>query len=166
SRVRLRAMALRARGSRRGGERPVHRGVERGGAVPLGGSAVSDPVRVVVVGAGAIAQVAHLPALRRLPGVEVAAICDSDAAKAQALAARFQVPDAYDDIEDVLRYARAAAAVICTPNHLHESHVVAALAAGLHVMCERPLVLTAAGVERDHTTSERYGQRGLAGMRR
>jgi len=59
---------------------------------------VSDPVRVVVVGAGAIAQVAHLPALRRLPGVEVSAICDSDAAKALALAARFQVPDAYDDI--------------------------------------------------------------------
>src|SRR2546425_5328237 len=52
-------------------------------------------------------------------------ICDNDSSKAQALAARFQVPDAYDDIEDVLRYARAAAAVICTPNHLHESHVVA-----------------------------------------
>ena len=39
---------------------------------------MSDPVRVAVIGAGAIAQVAHLPVLRRLPGVEVAAICDND----------------------------------------------------------------------------------------
>ncbi len=125
---------------------------------------MSEPVRVVVVGAGAIAQVAHLPALRRLPGVEVAAICDNDSSKAHALAARFQVADAYDDIEDVLRYARADAALVCTPNHLHESHVVAALAAGLHVLCERPLALTAAGVERVLKASERYGKRVIVGM--
>src|SRR5205807_7234784 len=55
---------------------------------------VSPPVRVAVVGAGAIAQVAHLPVLRKLPGVEVAAICDNDVSKAQALAARFDVKDA------------------------------------------------------------------------
>lgn len=120
---------------------------------------MSGPVRVVVIGAGAIAQVAHLPAVRRLPEVDVAAICDNDAPKAQTLAARFGVPDAYDDIEDVLRYARADAAVICTPNHLHESHVIAALAAGLHVLCERPLALTAAGVERVLKAAERYDKR-------
>src|SRR5207249_4365739 len=56
-----------------------------------GDGEVSDPVRVAVIGAGAIAQVAHLPVLRRLPGVEVAAICDSDLGKAQALAARSDV---------------------------------------------------------------------------
>jgi len=47
---------------------------------------VNDPIRVGVLGAGAIAQVAHLPVLRRLPGVEVVAICDNDVGKAQALA--------------------------------------------------------------------------------
>ena len=52
---------------------------------------MSDPVRVAVIGAGAIAQVAHLPVLRRLPGVEVAAICDSDISKAQAELARKRV---------------------------------------------------------------------------
>ena len=64
----------------------------------------------------------------------------------------------------MLRYARAAAALVCTPNHLHESHVVAALAAGLHVLCERPLALTAAGVERVLKASERYGKRVIVGM--
>jgi len=125
---------------------------------------VSDPIRIAVVGAGAIAQVAHLPSLRRLPGVEVAAICDNDLSKAQALAARFEVKETFDDIEEVLKYARADAVAICTPNHLHEIHVVSALAAGVHVLCERPLALTLAGVERVLQASEKYGKRVMVGM--
>src|SRR2546425_6731891 len=125
---------------------------------------MSAPVRVAVVGAGAIAQVAHLPVLRKLPGVEVAAICDNDVSKAQALAARFEVKDTYDDIEEVLRYANVDVVVICTPNHLHEIHVTAALAAGVHVLCERPLALTLAGVERALAASEKYGKRVMVGM--
>ena len=125
---------------------------------------MSDPIRIAVVGAGAIAQVAHLPSLRRLPGVEVAAICDNDLSKAQALAARFEVKETFDDIEEVLKYARADAVAICTPNHLHEIHVVSALAAGVHVLCERPLALTVAGVERVLQASEKYGKRVMVGM--
>ncbi len=125
---------------------------------------MNDPLRVAVVGAGAIAQVAHLPVLRRLAGVEIACICDNDLSKAQALAGRFDVKETYDDIEEVLKYARADAVVICTPNHLHETHVVTALAAGLHVLCERPLALSTGGVENVLRASERYGRRVLVGM--
>ena len=125
---------------------------------------MNDPIRVGVIGAGAIAQVAHLPVLRRLGSVEVAAICDNDAAKAQALAARFEVKDTYDDIEEVLRYANVDVVVICTPNHLHEIHVTAALAAGVHVLCERPLALNLAGVERVLAASDKYGKRVMVGM--
>ena len=45
-------------------------------------------LRVGIVGAGAIAQIAHMPVLRKLKGVQVAAICDADGAKARALASR------------------------------------------------------------------------------
>ncbi|HVH09890.1 MAG TPA: Gfo/Idh/MocA family oxidoreductase [Gemmatimonadales bacterium] len=125
---------------------------------------MTEPLRVAVIGAGAIAQVAHLPVLRRLAGVEVAAICDNDLSKAQALAARFDVKETFDDIEEVLKYARPHAIVICTPNHLHEIHTVAALAAGAHVLCERPLALTVGGVERVLQASEKYGKRVMVGM--
>ena len=54
---------------------------------------MNDPIRVGVIGAGAISQIAHLPVLRRLPGVAIAAICDNDVGKAQALATRFEVKD-------------------------------------------------------------------------
>ena len=63
----------------------------------------SERLRVGIVGGGAIAQVAHLPTLKKLKNVEVQAICDIDLPKARALADRFGVPDAFDDIEDVLR---------------------------------------------------------------
>jgi len=125
---------------------------------------MSDPVRVAVVGAGSIAQVAHLPVLRRISGVEIAAICDNDLSKAQALGARFDVREAYDDIEEVLKYSRPDAVVICTPNHLHEIHVAAALSAGVHVLCERPLSLSYEGVERVLKAAERYGKRVMVAM--
>src|SRR5439155_1099991 len=138
--------------------------ITAGGNGTIGAEIGAKHWRVTVDGAGAIAQVAHLPVLRKLPGVEVAAICDNDVSKAQALAARFEVRDAFDDIEEVLRYGHADAIAICTPNHLHEIHVVAALAAGCHVLCERPLALTVAGVERVLQASEKYGKRGMVGM--
>jgi predicted dehydrogenase len=125
---------------------------------------VNDPIRIGVIGAGAISQVAHLPVLRRLGGVEVVAICDNDLGKAQALAGRFEVQDTYDDIEEVLRYANVDIVVICTPNHLHEIHVTSALAAGVHVLCERPLALNVAGVERVIAASDKHGKRVMVGM--
>jgi len=106
------------------------------------------PLRVGVVGAGAIAQVAHLPVLARSRGAQLVALCDNDGPKASALGERFGVQDVYTDIEDLLEGAELDAVVLTTPNHLHEPHALSALAAGVHVLCERPLALTSRGVER------------------
>jgi predicted dehydrogenase len=105
-------------------------------------------LKIGIVGGGAIAQVAHLPVLKKMPSVEVLGICDTDQPKARALADRFGVKDAFDDIEDLLKYQALDAVVICSPTHLHESHIQAALSARLHVLVERPLAMSAAGVER------------------
>ncbi len=125
---------------------------------------MSDRVRVGVIGAGAIAQVAHLVTLGRLDDVDVVGICDIDVPKAQALAGRFHIPDVYDDIEDLLRYGEPDAVVVCTPNHLHEVHVVTALSSDVHVLCERPLALTASGVQRVMAEREKVGKAVLVGM--
>lgn len=109
---------------------------------------MSDPSRIAVVGAGAIAQLAHLPVLAKMRGVELVAVCDNDAATARALADRFAVPDVFTDIEDLLESDQLDAVVVATPNHLHEPHVLAALAAKVHVLCERPLAFSPRGVER------------------
>ncbi len=119
--------------------------------------------RIGIVGAGAITQLAHLPVLSRMRGVKVTALCDNDLPKARALADRFEVPDTFTDMEDMLGYGEMDAVVIATPNHLHEPHVLSALASGLDVLCERPLSLTARGVERVLAAAQRKDRKVLVG---
>jgi predicted dehydrogenase len=116
---------------------------------------MKDTVKIGVVGAGAIAQLAHLPVLAKMRGTTLAAVCDNDRPKARALADRFGVPDVFTDIEDLLELDELDAVVVATPNHLHEPHVLAALASGRHVLCERPLSLSSRGVERILTAASR-----------
>src|ERR687897_2095220 len=126
--------------------------------------AASTRLRVGIVGGGAITQVAHLPVLKKVRSVEVQAICDTDLPKARALADRFGVKDAFDDIEELLRYEALDAAVICSPTHLHESHIQAALSAKLHVLVEKPLAMSAPSVQRIMRTVERQDRVVMVGM--
>jgi predicted dehydrogenase len=124
----------------------------------------SERLRVGIIGGGAIAQVAHLPVLKKLKTVEVQAICDTDLPKARALADRFGVKDALDDIEDLLRNEELDAVVISSPNHLHEAHVLAALSANLHVLVEKPLTVTSASVQRILKAAEKRDRIVMVGM--
>jgi predicted dehydrogenase len=122
---------------------------------------MTEPARIGVVGAGAIAQLTHLPLLSAMRGVQLAALCDFDRPKARALADRFNVRDVFTDIEDLLETEGLTALVIATPNHLHEPHVLSAIAAGLDVLVERPLSLTAKGAERIVNAAARAGRKVL-----
>jgi predicted dehydrogenase len=124
----------------------------------------SERLRVGIVGGGAIAQVAHLPTLKKLKSVEVVALCDTDLPKARALADRFGVADAHDDIEDLIRTPEIQVAVICSPTHLHESHILAALSANLHVLVEKPLAMSAASVQRIMRAAEKRDRVVMVGM--
>lgn len=116
-------------------------------ATPVNGTS-RLPLRFGVLGLGAIAQTAHLPVLHKMRGVQLAALCDNDGAKARSLAQRFGVREVCTDIDELLEIQGLDAIIVATPNHLHEIHVISALRAGLHVLCERPLALNAKGVER------------------
>ena len=126
--------------------------------------ATSDRLRVGIIGGGAITQVAHLPVLKKLKSIEVLAICDSDLPKARALADRFGVKDAVDDIEDLLRIDGLDAVVICSPNHLHESHILATLSANLHILVEKPLTMSATSAQRILRAAEKRDRIVMVGM--
>ncbi len=125
--------------------------------IATGGTAKST-IRVALVGLGAIAQTAHLPVLSKMRGISVVALCDNDRLKARALAQRFGVDNTYTDIDDLLETEQLDAVVIATPSHAHEPHVLSALRAGLHVMCERPFALTGKGVERILAAAKKAGR--------
>ena len=136
----------------------VGQGAQAAPAAP--GAAGAAPIRVALAGCGAIAQLAHLPALARMRGVSVTALCDLEGARARALADRFGVPDVFTDLEELLEADACDAVIVATPNHLHEPHVLSALHAGVHVLCERPLALTVRGVERVLAAARKAEARG------
>ncbi|MDQ2889071.1 MAG: Gfo/Idh/MocA family oxidoreductase [Gemmatimonadota bacterium] len=123
----------------------------------------NSPVRVAIVGMGAISQLAHLPVVSMNRGAELVALCDNDGPKARALADRFGVRDVYTDIDDLFDAGQIDAVIIATPNHLHEPHVLAALRAGVDVLCERPLSLTSSGVARILTAAATAGRKVVVG---
>ena len=125
--------------------------------------ASSHPLRIGLVGAGAIAQLAHLPVLSKMRGAELSALCDNDGPKARSLAERFGVQDVFTDIDDLFEFDQLDAVVVASPNHLHEPHVLAALKAGVDVLCERPLSLTSRGVERILTAAQKAGRKVVVG---
>lgn len=98
-------------------------------------------VRVGVIGTGV--GVAHIEALRQVPGVEVRAVCSAQAARAEAVAARFDIPRATTDYRDLLS-PDIDAVVVATPPALHAPMGLDALAAGKHLFCEKPLALSPA----------------------
>jgi predicted dehydrogenase len=96
-----------------------------------------DELRAGVVGTGFIG-VVHVDALRRL-GVEVTGVVGSSPERAQAKG----LAPTYESYEALLADERVDVVHLTTPNHLHYPQVKAALEAGKHVICEKPLALTA-----------------------
>lgn len=128
---------------------------------PERGSAA--PVRLAIAGCGAIAQLAHLPALEKMRGVELVAVCDNDRAKARAIAERFGIGAHYQDLEELLDSESLDAVIVATPNHLHEPHVLSVLRAGVDVLVERPLSFTARGTEKVLAAAEKAKRRVFVG---
>ena len=99
-------------------------------------------IGAAVVGTGFIG-VVHVEALRRL-GVQVHGMVGSSSARAIARARDLGLPPAYDSFEAMLADDRVDVVHITSPNHLHHQHAKAALGAGKHVVCEKPLAMTPA----------------------
>jgi len=94
-------------------------------------------IKVAVVGTGFIGP-AHIEALRRLPHIEVVGLCEATLELAQEKAQLLGIEKAYI-FEDMLQDPSIEVVHICTPNFLHYPQAKAALLAGKHVICEKPL---------------------------
>jgi predicted dehydrogenase len=104
------------------------------------------PLRTAILGTGFMGRV-HLEAVQRVESVEAAAIFGRNADASARLAAGFSVPKATSDYRELFRDPAIDAVHICTPNAQHYSMAKEALAAGKHVLCEKPLTTTVAEAE-------------------
>lgn len=111
-------------------------------------SSPSNTLRVGIVGAGENTRSKHIPLLRALAGVEIAAVANRSRESAERVAGEFGIPRVYDQWEHLVSAADLDAVVIGTWPNLHCPVTVAALDAGKHVLCEARMALDAAEARR------------------
>ncbi len=99
-------------------------------------------MNVAITGTGFMGTV-HTEALKRVRGIEVLGIHGSSPEKSRVAADRLELPKGYSSFDDLIGDPEIGAVHITTPNRLHFEQAVAALKAGKHVMCEKPLAMTA-----------------------
>ena len=99
-------------------------------------------IKVAVIGAS-FAKEAYLPALARIPDVELVAISSARLESAQSVAERFNIPHVYDDWKVMLDKHLVDLVGIATPTVYHAPMALAALEAGAHVICEKPMAMNA-----------------------
>ncbi len=99
-------------------------------------------IKVGIIGAGRIAGFVHLPSLKLCPDIcEVVAVASRTEAKAKAFSEQWGIPRVYADWTALLADPEVEAVVICPPSGLTYSVAKAAIAAGKHILCEKPLGL-------------------------
>jgi predicted dehydrogenase len=103
-----------------------------------------EPLHVGVLGAGAIAQFAHLPALGRCRRARLAALCDAAPDRLRQVGDRFAVARRYSDYDAMLGDSDIEAIIIAAPDPFHVPLAIRALHAGKHVLVEKPMGETSA----------------------
>ena len=98
-------------------------------------------IKVGIIGCGKIAQVRHIPEYAANPDAEVYGFYDINLARAEELAKQYG-GKAYASYEALLADPEIAAVSVCAANHVHAEITIAALKAGKHVLCEKPMAVT------------------------
>jgi predicted dehydrogenase len=125
--------------------------VDDGATTPV--TVAVPSLRAAIVGAGFMGRV-HARALQ-VAGSRLVGVAASSPASSREAAATLRAERAYADLDQLLGDATVDVVHVCTPNHLHASIALAALEAGKHVVCEKPLATDVAAAEQLVATAER-----------
>lgn len=118
-------------------------------------------IGVAMVGCGGIALGNHLPGLALCPNAKVVALCDNDPAVLQRARQQIGVPVTSAKHEEIVTRDDVDAVVIATPNSVHACIALAAIAAGKHVLCEKPIAMNHADSLAMLRAAERAGVRHM-----
>jgi predicted dehydrogenase len=100
---------------------------------------MSDVLRAGIIGLGV--GKAHAKGYTTSSDAELVAVCDTNAERLQLFADEWNVPERYSDIDRMLQDAKLDMVSICLPNALHAQYSIAALEAGINVVCEKPMAV-------------------------
>ncbi|MEX0978885.1 MAG: Gfo/Idh/MocA family oxidoreductase, partial [Pirellulales bacterium] len=125
------------------------------------GSDAGTPVRIAIIGAGAVSDYHHVPAIRLDTRARLVAACDANAELLEKRKGDWQVDVVSADPAAICAHAEVDAVIIATPNFTHRPIALTALRHGKHVMCEKPLGLNVPEVRQMYVAAR---DRGLVHM--
>lgn len=126
---------------------------------------MAETVGVGIIGAGSIANLTHIPGYKALPDkARLVAVADVIGDRADAVAAEHKIPMAFDDYRRLLELDEVDIVSICTPPAAHMETTIAALEAGKHVLCEKPMAMTAAEAQKMVDAADRTGKKLAIGF--
>lgn len=128
-------------------------------------------IRMAISGTGSIAERAHIPALQSIGKIEIVALQSRTAEKARRVAGDLWPqasarPAVYADFDEMMALEKPDAVGIFTPNYLHCELTLKAIAAGAHVLCEKPMAPRAADARRMVDAAARAGKVLMVTMQR
>jgi predicted dehydrogenase len=115
------------------------------GKMGSGGKRSERTVRLGIIGAGAVAELCHLPAVKHCPEVGTVTLAEMNRERAAALANRFSVSGVVTDYREL--FGRVDAVIVALPNYLHAPVAIEFLDQGIAVLVEKPMALTRADAE-------------------
>ncbi|MGD6870969.1 Gfo/Idh/MocA family protein [Sutcliffiella horikoshii] len=114
-------------------------------------------LRMGIIGVGGIAQNRHIPTFLKMPEkVTITAISDVNEETARMVGEKFGIANVYAHYADMFKHVDAV--TICTPNKFHAEITIAALEAGLHVFCEKPMAMRPDECEAMMAAAEKSGK--------
>jgi predicted dehydrogenase len=115
-----------------------------------------EPIRVGIIGVGWGA-IVQTPAFRAVPEFEVAALCSRQPERVEAAGAQLGIDDTSTDWREFVTRDDLDLISVCTPVKLHAEQTIAAVEAGKHVLCEKPVAVDAGDAQRMLDAAERAG---------
>lgn len=104
-------------------------------------------IRIGLIGAGNIAQNAHIPAYLKQADAELVAVCDLNEQRAKGVAEKYGMKHVTTDYNELVALDDVDAVSICTWNNAHAGAAIAAAKAGKHILCEKPMAMNTAEAE-------------------
>ncbi|HLJ10922.1 MAG TPA: Gfo/Idh/MocA family oxidoreductase [Planctomycetaceae bacterium] len=122
---------------------------------------MANKVRIAIIGAGAVADYHHVPGIRLDPRAELVAACDQNEQLLAKRRSEWALAKTTTNYAEIASDPAIDAVIICTPNDTHFPVTLACLEGGKHVMCEKPLGLSAAEATRMYATAREKGLRHM-----
>lgn len=118
-------------------------------------------IGVAMIGCGGIALQNHIPGVGLCPGAKVVALCDAVPTVLERAKQRTGIGRGFTDYRQAIAADGVDAVIVATPNVSHAEIVLAAIEAGKHVMCEKPMAMTLADARRMLGAAEARGVRHM-----